>query len=72
MYLLTNNIKSVLWGWAVRLSYIEDAWCLKVKEEYSYKSTHHLGLRGLLYGEIYVEEIFMKLNVWFSWKSTVY
>ena len=30
MYLLTKYIKSVLWGEAVRLSYIWDAWCLKV------------------------------------------
>jgi len=28
---LTKNIKSVLWGIAVRLFYIQDAWCLKVK-----------------------------------------
>jgi hypothetical protein len=31
MYLLTKYIKSVLWGVAVRLSYIQDAQCLKVK-----------------------------------------
>ena len=30
MYLLTKYIKSALWGVAVRLSYIQDAWCLKV------------------------------------------
>jgi len=28
---LTKYIKSVLWGVAVHLSYIQDAWCLKVK-----------------------------------------
>jgi len=28
---LTKHTKSVLWGLAVRLSYIQDAWCLKVK-----------------------------------------
>ena len=28
--MLTNYIKRVLWGGAVRLSYIQDAWCLKV------------------------------------------
>jgi len=30
MYLLTKYIKSVLWVVAVRLSYVWDAWCLKV------------------------------------------
>jgi len=30
--LLIKYIKSVLWRVAKRLSYIEDAWCLKVKE----------------------------------------
>ena len=30
MYLFTKYIKSVLWGVAVRLSCIQDAWCLKV------------------------------------------
>ena len=30
IYLLSKYIKSVLWGVAVRLSYIQDAWCLKV------------------------------------------
>jgi len=33
MYLLTKYIKSVLWGVAIRLSYIQDAWCLKVKSD---------------------------------------
>jgi hypothetical protein len=32
MYLLTEYIRSVLWIVAVRLSYILDAWCLKVIE----------------------------------------
>jgi len=32
MYLLTKYIKSVLWGVTIRLSYIWDVWCLKVKE----------------------------------------
>ena len=31
MYLLINYIKSVLWRVAKRLSYIEDARCLKAK-----------------------------------------
>ena len=31
IYLLIKYIKSVLWRVAKRLSYIEDAWCLKVK-----------------------------------------
>ena len=31
IYLLTKYIKRVLWGIAVRMSYIQDAWCLKVK-----------------------------------------
>ena len=31
MYLLTKYIKRVLWGVAVRLSYIQDAWCIRVK-----------------------------------------
>jgi len=30
IYLLIKNIKSVLWRVAKRLSYIQDAWCLKV------------------------------------------
>jgi len=30
-YLLIKYIKSVLWKVAKRLSYTEDAWCLKVK-----------------------------------------
>jgi len=30
IYLLTKYIKSVLWGVAVCLSYIQAAWCLKV------------------------------------------
>jgi len=29
---LIKYLKSVLWRVAKRLSYIEDAWCLKVKE----------------------------------------
>jgi hypothetical protein len=33
MYLLIKYIKSVLWRVAKRLSYIEDARCLKVKVE---------------------------------------
>jgi len=32
IYLLIKYIKSVLWRVAERLSYVEDAWCLKVKE----------------------------------------
>jgi len=32
MYLLSKYIKSVLCGEGVRLSYILDAWCLKVKK----------------------------------------
>jgi len=31
MYLLIKYIKSVLWRVAKRLSFTEDAWCLKVK-----------------------------------------
>jgi len=31
--LLIKYIKSVLWRVAKRLSYTEDAWCLKVKEK---------------------------------------
>ena len=34
IYLLIKYIKSVLWGVAKRLSYTEDARCLKVKEPY--------------------------------------
>jgi len=34
MYLLTKYTKSVLWGVAVRLSYKQDAWCLKVNAFY--------------------------------------
>jgi hypothetical protein len=30
IYLLIKYIKSVLWGVEKRLSFIEDAWCLKV------------------------------------------
>ena len=30
---MTKYIKRVLWGVAVRLSYIWDAWCVKVKVE---------------------------------------
>jgi len=33
-YLLTKYIKSVLWRVMVRLSYIQDAWCLKVEGEW--------------------------------------
>jgi len=29
-YMLIKHIKSVLWRVAICLSYIEDAWCLKV------------------------------------------
>ena len=32
IYLLIKHIKSVLWRVAKRLSYTEDAWCLKVKQ----------------------------------------
>ena len=32
---MTKYIKSVLWGVAVCLSYIQDAWCLKVKKQYN-------------------------------------
>jgi hypothetical protein len=35
IYLLTKYIKSVLCGVAVRLSYILDAWCIKVKKALS-------------------------------------
>jgi len=34
--LLIKYIKSLLWRVAKRLSYIEDAWCLKVKEAKNY------------------------------------
>ena len=30
IYLLIKYVKSILWRVAKRLSYIEDAWCLKV------------------------------------------
>ena len=30
--MLTKYIKSVLWGLVVRLSYVQDAWCLKVNK----------------------------------------
>ena len=36
MYLLCEYIKSVLWGVAVRLSYIQDAWCWGVAVRLSY------------------------------------
>jgi len=36
IYLLIKYIKSVLWRVAERLSYIEDAWCLKVRERRGY------------------------------------
>ena len=36
MYLLTKYIKRVLWGVAVRLSYIQDARCLKDNKKKSY------------------------------------
>ena len=32
IYLLIRYIKSVLWRVAKRLSYAEDAWCLKVND----------------------------------------
>jgi len=32
IYLLIKYIKSILWKVTKRLSYIEDAWCLKVKK----------------------------------------
>ena len=35
IYLLTNYIKSILWRVVKRLSYIEEARCLKVKESYT-------------------------------------
>ena len=35
MYLLIKYIKSVLWRVAKRLSYIGDAWFLKVKQSYT-------------------------------------
>ena len=42
IYLLIKYIKSVLWRVAKCLSYIEDAWCLKVNVSslYSSKITH--------------------------------
>jgi len=33
IYLLIKYIKNVLWRVAKHLSYIQDAWCLKVKEQ---------------------------------------
>jgi len=40
MYLLIKYIKSVLWRGAERLSYIEGAWCLKVKNCYGLVILH--------------------------------
>ena len=39
IYLLIKYIKNVLWRVAKRLSYIEDARCLKVKARYSGEQT---------------------------------
>ena len=43
IYLLIKYIKNVLWRVVKRLSYIEDARCLKVKRSYTFQSndTHH-------------------------------
>jgi len=41
--LFTKFIKSALWGVAVRLAYILDAWCLNVNEAYrSFKGKKEL------------------------------
>jgi len=39
MYLLIKYIKSVFWRVAKRLTYIEDALCLKVKRNFSFLSS---------------------------------
>jgi len=42
IYLLIKYIKSVLWRVAIRLSYIENAWCLKVNRfQYTYYRSPH-------------------------------
>jgi len=40
---MTKYIKSVLWGVAVRLSYIQDAWCIKVKSSLGFSIIGWLG-----------------------------
>jgi len=48
IYLLIKYIKSVLWRLAKRLSYIEDARCLKVKQNLKSLQTWGRGLHWLL------------------------
>ena len=45
-YMLTKDMKIVLWGVAVHLSYIEDAWYLKVNS-----------LRGRGFGQIILSRV---------------
>jgi len=44
IYLLIKYIKSVLWRIAKRLSYIEDARCLRVKHAFIYLITKYFSL----------------------------
>ena len=59
IYLLIKYIKSVLWWVAKRLSYIQDARCLKVNER-NVKLTLKFGIRRALVGPLYIHVIYMK------------
>ena len=61
IYLLLKYIKSVLWRVAKRLSYIEDARCLKVKE--ILKKYSGRAWIGLIYFRIGVTSVNTVLNL---------
>ena len=63
IYLLIKYIKSVLWRVAKRLSYIEDAGCLKVKIENREDSNSWKGICSLKKGRAYKIQFLWPVNV---------
>jgi len=63
IYLLIKYIKSVLWGVAKRLSYIEDAWCLRIiaaLENIIVYFYHHVKTINTLCGTVLIRNIPIK------------
>ena len=63
IYLLIKYIKSVLWRVAKCLSYIEEAWCLKVKR------MCRVFLRTTCYVTQFVQVLIMESDSYTLWKS---
>ena len=59
IYLLIKYIKSVLWRVAKLLSYIEDAWCLKVNPLHNIQITNKMNYNvyGMFYSQFFDQHV---------------